>query len=403
MKRLIAFSSVAHMGFVMLGISTLTDFGINAALFGMVAHGLITGMLFFLAGSVQERYGTREMSRLGGLLISAPRMGWIMGFTAMASLGLPAWPGSGASSRRSSPPTTRAPTSTRHLPHLHGRRRHRHGARRRLPAGDAPAGGDGRARGSSSTPTSTTSTSPSGSRGCRCWSLIVALGVYPKLLFDVFDPAVQNITMHFNGPEVGVTALLAVIEFEAPHLDYHALAPEIIVTATAILVLLVDLFFGRRARPLLAKITAIGFLAAVVPILTLGADGADRSMFGGGYVVDNFALVLKAFFLLVAYVTVLISVDHLADGDYYEGEYFLLMATSVLGMMMMASSRDLISIFVALETISIPTYLLAGWRKWDRKSNEAMLKYFLFGVLSSAVMLYGMSLVYGVAGSTLLD
>ncbi|MBA2326384.1 MAG: NADH-quinone oxidoreductase subunit M [Actinobacteria bacterium] len=89
MKRLIAFSSVAHMGFVMLGIATLTDFGINAAVFGMVAHGLITGMLFFLAGSVQERYNTRELSRLGGLLVQAPRLGWILGFCAMASLGLP--------------------------------------------------------------------------------------------------------------------------------------------------------------------------------------------------------------------------------------------------------------------------------------------------------------------------
>jgi NADH-quinone oxidoreductase subunit M len=89
MKRLIAFSSVAHMGFVMLGIATLTDFGINAAIFGMVAHGLITGMLFFLAGSVKERYHTLDMDRLGGLLINAPRMGWILGFSAMASLGLP--------------------------------------------------------------------------------------------------------------------------------------------------------------------------------------------------------------------------------------------------------------------------------------------------------------------------
>ena len=89
MKRLIAFSSVAHMGFVMLGISTLTSFGINAAIFGMVAHGLITGMLFFVAGSVQERYHTRELSRLGGLLLQAPKMGWILGFCAMASLGLP--------------------------------------------------------------------------------------------------------------------------------------------------------------------------------------------------------------------------------------------------------------------------------------------------------------------------
>ncbi len=89
MKRLIAFSSVAHMGFVMLGISTLTDFGINAALFGMVAHGLITGMLFFLAGSVKHRYHTLEIRRLSGLLIQMPRMGWILGFCAMASLGLP--------------------------------------------------------------------------------------------------------------------------------------------------------------------------------------------------------------------------------------------------------------------------------------------------------------------------
>ncbi|MDP8976278.1 MAG: NADH-quinone oxidoreductase subunit M [Actinomycetota bacterium] len=89
LKRLIAFSSVSHMGFVMLGIATLTDYGINAAVFGMVAHGLITGMLFFIAGSIQERYGTREMSRLGGLLLQAPRLAWLLGFCAMASLGLP--------------------------------------------------------------------------------------------------------------------------------------------------------------------------------------------------------------------------------------------------------------------------------------------------------------------------
>jgi len=89
MKRVIAFSSVSHMGFVMLGIATLTTFGINAAIFGMVAHGLITGLLFFVAGSVQHNYHTREMSRLGGLLQQAPRMGWILGFAVMASLGLP--------------------------------------------------------------------------------------------------------------------------------------------------------------------------------------------------------------------------------------------------------------------------------------------------------------------------
>ena len=89
MKRLIAFSSVAHMGFVMLGISTLTEFGINAALYGMVAHGLITGMLFFVAGSIKHRYHTLEIKRLSGMLLQMPKMGWILGFCAMASLGLP--------------------------------------------------------------------------------------------------------------------------------------------------------------------------------------------------------------------------------------------------------------------------------------------------------------------------
>ena len=89
MKRLIAFSSVAHMGFVMLGIATLTDFGFNAAIFGMVAHGLITGMLFFIAGSTKDRFHTLEIKRLGGLLTQAPHMAWILGLSVMASLGLP--------------------------------------------------------------------------------------------------------------------------------------------------------------------------------------------------------------------------------------------------------------------------------------------------------------------------
>ena len=89
LKRLIAFSSVGHMGFVMLGIATLTDVGINAAIIGMVAHGLITGLLFFLAGSMSHRYHTREMSRLGGNIKLMPVLGGIFAFTAMASLGLP--------------------------------------------------------------------------------------------------------------------------------------------------------------------------------------------------------------------------------------------------------------------------------------------------------------------------
>jgi NADH-quinone oxidoreductase subunit M len=92
-KRLIAYSSVGHMGFVMLGIATMTDVGLNAAIIGMVAHGLITGLLFFIAGSMAHRYHTRDMRRLGGNMLLMPKMGLLLGFAAMASLGLPALAG----------------------------------------------------------------------------------------------------------------------------------------------------------------------------------------------------------------------------------------------------------------------------------------------------------------------
>jgi NADH-quinone oxidoreductase subunit M len=89
LKRMIAFSSVGHMGFVMLGIATLTDIGINGAIFGMVAHGLITGMLFFLAGSMHERFHTRDIPALGGILQQMPKFGSLLVYSAIASLGLP--------------------------------------------------------------------------------------------------------------------------------------------------------------------------------------------------------------------------------------------------------------------------------------------------------------------------
>ena len=171
MKRLIAFSSVAHMGFVMLGIATLTDFGINAAIFGMVAHGLITGMLFFVAGSAKERYHTLDIARLGGMLKQMPRMGWILGFSAMASLGLPGLAGFWGEfpAILSAYEPGRRP-QRRPVPGLHGRRRPRHGARRRLPALALPAGRLRHAdRGVRPRPPHPRrAASPSRSPGCRC-------------------------------------------------------------------------------------------------------------------------------------------------------------------------------------------------------------------------------------------
>ena len=125
-------------------------------------------------------------------------------------------------------------------------------------------------------------------------------------------------------------------------------------------------------------------------------------MFDDRYVVDNFSLVLKALFLLTGYIVVLLSTNEIEEGGYHQGEYYVMLLSSILGMVMMSSARDLISVFIALEFLSIPAYMMAAWRKRDRKSNEAGVKYFLLGVFASAVMLYGMSLLYGATGSTKL-
>ncbi len=199
-----------------------------------------------------------------------------------------------------------------------------------------------------------------------------------------------------------VLAAVQQVPFTSPLLDWHALAPEVILTATLVVVLLVDLFTDEHSKWLASSLTGIGMLAAAVPLLTLAVDGSPRSMFDGAYVVDDFALVMKGVFLLAGYVTVLLSTNYIAEGDYWEGEYYVLLASSLLGMTVMASARDLITIFLALELLSIPAYLLAGWRKRELTGNEAGLKYYLMGVFASAVMLYGMSLIFGGTGSTVL-
>jgi NADH-quinone oxidoreductase subunit N len=188
----------------------------------------------------------------------------------------------------------------------------------------------------------------------------------------------------------------------APYFDYAALAPELILTAAVVAVLVADLLFEEREKYRTSTLAGIGCLAALVPVLYLAGNGADRTMFGGAYMVDNYALLMKALFLVAGYITILLSANYIEEGDYYQGEYYVLLLTAILGMTIMASARDLVTIFVALETLSIPTYLLAGWRKHDARSNESSLKYYLMGVLSSAVMLYGMSIVYGLAGDTRL-
>ncbi|MFM8944721.1 MAG: NADH-quinone oxidoreductase subunit N [Actinomycetota bacterium] len=182
-----------------------------------------------------------------------------------------------------------------------------------------------------------------------------------------------------------------------PSIDLHALAPEIILSATILLVLVTDAFLPARRAWVGMPLATIGVLGALAATLTL--LGSTRSTFDGSFVVDGFALLFKVLFLVLAVLVLLLSARYMRDGRYYQGEYYVLLLTAFLGCSMMPSSRNLLTLFLALELVSAPGFLLAAFRKTDPRSNEAGLKFFLIGVLSTAVMLYGMSLVYGLAGT----
>ncbi len=184
------------------------------------------------------------------------------------------------------------------------------------------------------------------------------------------------------------------------NIDYHAIAPELVLTGTILALVVLDAFLPKDRKWMAMPVALLGVLGSLAATLTL--IGANRVTFGGMYRVDSFAILFKVFFLGTAVVVLALSLRYFQEGRYYQGEYYALLLASFLGALTMASSRDLLMLFISLELVSAPGFLLAAFRKGDPRSNEAGLKFFLIGVLSSAVMLYGMSLIYGVTGTTRL-
>jgi NADH-quinone oxidoreductase subunit N len=180
--------------------------------------------------------------------------------------------------------------------------------------------------------------------------------------------------------------------------------PEILVIATAMLVLLGDLFLSERGRIVIAPVALAGLAAAAV---ALGLTPQGGEMLGGRFVMDSVAWWFKWLFLLAGFITIAISVDLLdgraavrVRGIGFRGEYYTMLLLTVSGMMYLISCRDLITLYVALELATIPLFVLAAWRREDARSGEAGLKYVIIGALASAFILYGFGILFGLAGST---
>ena len=186
--------------------------------------------------------------------------------------------------------------------------------------------------------------------------------------------------------------------------DFYYILPEIVITVGALLVLIVDVALSRPGvrtpRTALAWLT---MAVIVATMLSLAPFIDTRVAVANGLIaVDRFALFFKIIFLLSAAITVLMSTRYLEVEGAPAGEYFFLILCATLGMMVMAGGIDLITIFIGLETMAISFYILAGFIKPSQRSNEAAVKYFLLGAFSLGILLYGMSIMYGLSGTTAL-
>ena len=176
--------------------------------------------------------------------------------------------------------------------------------------------------------------------------------------------------------------------------------PEIIVISGACLLLLVSLIPARGRMVLFAGISLAVVAAAAVATYVLA--GPVRPAYGGMFVVDGFAVFFKAVVLMVTALVILISPKYLEEEGIERGEYFVLLLFALAGMMIMVSAINLVSIYLGLELMALSVYVLAGFMRHDSRSNEAALKYVILGAVSSAIFLYGVSLIYGLTGTTQL-
>ena len=160
----------------------------------------------------------------------------------------------------------------------------------------------------------------------------------------------------------------------------------------------------RKSKYLIAAFALLGTLISLVPLLIQWTSYTSAVyVFQDSYVIDKFSIVLKGLFIIITYLTFLLSFNFIDSDNYYQGEYYYLLLSSLLGALVICSSRDLLTIFIGIELASTPMFLLSGWKKGDRKSNEGAVKFFLLGVLSASLILYGFSLLYGLTGNLLFN
>ncbi len=181
--------------------------------------------------------------------------------------------------------------------------------------------------------------------------------------------------------------------------DLWSLVPELWLVAVGLLVLLADLVIPPGRKAAVGIIAMSGVLMALIPVTSM-IPWQARTVLFGTYAVDGFAVFFKLIAIVATVLVILSAIDSIGKQTPFEGEFYALLVFTAVGLMLMAAATDLILLALAIEYVSLTSYVLAGFLKTNPKSNEAGIKYFLFGASASAVMFYGFSFVYGLAGTT---
>src|SRR5438128_11008675 len=197
--------------------------------------------------------------------------------------------------------------------------------------------------------------------------------------------------------------LLPALQAMTPDVNLSLIMPELIVGVGAVVVMLVDAFASPRQRWLTGGLSLVTLGGAAIASIWLGLGwSGPRTAFNGMIVVDDMRLGFTFIFLLVSALTILISMIWVEQEKLPAGEFHALLLFATCGMMLMASGGDLVIVFLGLEILSIATYVLAGFRRTDVRSNESSLKYFILGSFASAFLLYGIALIYGATATETL-
>jgi proton-translocating NADH-quinone oxidoreductase chain N len=181
-------------------------------------------------------------------------------------------------------------------------------------------------------------------------------------------------------------------------IDLWSLAPELWLVGLGVVLILLDLVIPPSRKYIVGLVGAVGVLLSIFP--ALGLQGEPRSILFGSYAVDGFAVFFKIVVAVASALVILASIAYFNSSVRFEGEFYALLVFMAVGLVLMAASTDLILLALSIEFVSLISYVLAGYLKANPKSNEAGIKYFLYGAAASAVMLFGFSLLYGLSGTT---